>query len=463
MLELSRDACPPPPGPLVCPPGAISDNEPACADEYVDNTNGGCNSDPNVFTNLPCGTDVAVCGTYGNYLFQGGQYRDTDWYQITVTQNETLTWCVEGEAPTLAAILDGTGGCAGLSALDVQVGNTRQQFCCTANVGPGTYWLFVSTQGFTGVPCGSKYVAHLTGHNCPNQCHALAIQCPEDHPAIGYAGYNLPFALCNVGTCADSFRVSIADLYGWGGPLHTTVFLNPGQCDTFYVNFVVPVPCDPGTLNIVKFIASAVGDPSVIDSCQTRLICTGTTPVQFSDLSAEPGRGTVDVSWQAAIEGGTVFRVFRSGLRFGDYQPVSEEIQKTTGRTYHFVDQGLKPSTEYFYKIGYLESSKWRYSEMFRVITPAAVFAINRIAPNPTSGFTRIDYEIPRGGQVNLDLFNLQGEKVRRLLDVRKEAGSGSATWDGRNDRGESLPAGAYFMRLVADGRMLTRRIVIIH
>jgi len=80
------------------------------------------------------------------------------------------------------------------------------------------------------------------------------------------------------------------------------------------------------------------------------------------------------------------------------------------------------------------------------------------IAPNPVaaaagSGSARIQYELPRATHVRLDVYDVRGARLRRLVDEVRPAGASSATWDGRDDRGRAARAGLYFVHLVADGR----------
>lgn len=166
--SLTIDRCPPPCN-TDCPPGAIAENEPACFDEYVDATNGGCNSIPPVFTDLPCNDEgVTVCGTYGNYLFQGAQFRDTDWYSINITSPTVLDVCVCGQGPTQLAILDAATGCDLITLVCGSVfGSPGEAACCQVPLNPGQYWIFVGTQGFAGTPCGTPYTMTISGYNCP--------------------------------------------------------------------------------------------------------------------------------------------------------------------------------------------------------------------------------------------------------------------------------------------------------
>ncbi len=80
VLDVFERDCPPP---VECPAGAIQEGE-GCAQTYDDHFNGGCNSTPNIFSNVNCapGT-IVICGTvFNGYTSSGGGMRDTDWYQL---------------------------------------------------------------------------------------------------------------------------------------------------------------------------------------------------------------------------------------------------------------------------------------------------------------------------------------------------------------------------------------------
>jgi flagellar hook assembly protein FlgD len=58
---------------------------------------------------------------------------------------------------------------------------------------------------------------------------------------------------------------------------------------------------------------------------------------------------------------------------------------------------------------------------------------------------------------VQLEIFNVLGQRVRTLLHATREAGQHEILWNGANDAGERLAAGVYIMRLRA-GKMTTAR-----
>ncbi|MEE9130400.1 MAG: hypothetical protein V3T84_10300, partial [Phycisphaerales bacterium] len=64
-----------------CGSGDVAEGEPCLVDNDVDDTNGGCNSDPAVFADGAC--SLTICGTASTYVDAGGNnVRDTDWYLL---------------------------------------------------------------------------------------------------------------------------------------------------------------------------------------------------------------------------------------------------------------------------------------------------------------------------------------------------------------------------------------------
>lgn len=71
-------------------------------------------------------------------------------------------------------------------------------------------------------------------------------------------------------------------------------------------------------------------------------------------------------------------------------------------------------------------------------------------APNPFNPATTIRFEVPAGGgRATVAVHDLRGRRVRLLLDAERDAGPHAIRWDGTDDRGGRLPAGAYCCRLV--------------
>jgi hypothetical protein len=159
----------------------------------VDTVNGGCNSNPNVFSPIACGE--SVCGT----VAQGFGFRDTDWYAFVVPagsdQNRTFT--VAANFPFVIGFVD-TNNCATASALDPFAtgfpGQTAEVTRCFA---PGTWWAFVSVNGGPDIPCDGSavYSATLT---CGGPCTTIGACCFPD--ASCQDGLDAPGCAANGGT-----------------------------------------------------------------------------------------------------------------------------------------------------------------------------------------------------------------------------------------------------------------------
>jgi hypothetical protein len=82
--------------------------------------------------------------------------------------------------------------------------------------------------------------------------------------------------------------------------------------------------------------------------------------------------------------------------------------------------------------------------------------------PNPMVKCTGISFTIPKGGLVDISVYDLQGRKVRTALHEFREAGTHAAFWDGRGDDRQFVKNGVYLIRLSApDGRRSSQKIVL--
>jgi hypothetical protein len=70
--------------------------------------------------------------------------------------------------------------------------------------------------------------------------------------------------------------------------------------------------------------------------------------------------------------------------------------------------------------------------------------------PNPFNSGTRIPFHLHRKAGVRLEIHNLQGRKIRTLVDTEMPAGRHTASWDLTDDGRNSVAAGIYFIVLHA-------------
>jgi hypothetical protein len=93
---------------------------------------------------------------------------------------------------------------------------------------------------------------------------------------------------------------------------------------------------------------------------------------------------------------------------------------------------------------------------------PKSAFTFAPITPNPIKASTKIVYSLPQPGKVNLSVFNILGQQVATLVDGNQAAGSHTASWKLRDDKGTMVPNGIYFFKLTANGQTITRRAMVV-
>jgi hypothetical protein len=79
--------------------------------------------------------------------------------------------------------------------------------------------------------------------------------------------------------------------------------------------------------------------------------------------------------------------------------------------------------------------------------------------PDPSVGSTRLRFGLPAAGRVRLEILDVAGRRVWHNEDDRP-AGEHTWLWNGEADRGGSVGAGLYFVRLVTPSGTRTARLV---
>ena len=68
--------------------------------------------------------------------------------------------------------------------------------------------------------------------------------------------------------------------------------------------------------------------------------------------------------------------------------------------------------------------------------------------PNPFNPVTTIRYAVASQSPVELTIYNVRGQKVRRLVSESKSPGRYTVNWDGTSDQGTRVASGVYFYRI---------------
>ena len=97
----------------------------------------------------------------------------------------------------------------------------------------------------------------------------------------------------------------------------------------------------------------------------------------------------------------------------------------------------------------------WMDSDILLSLDPSPIatgFRLNGPFPNPFNPSTVISYELPYDLNIEINIFNLLGRKVRSLLNEIRPAGKGATIWDGKTESGHLASGGVYFISVQVRG-----------
>jgi hypothetical protein len=162
------------PDPCALPSAGASEGE-GCGNS----TNPGCLEDQTTVAATTLALDTATSGTF----WADNNFRDVDWYKFTITASSQVTMKLWSASNTIMRLYSGNP-CTGLQLLASNTASACPQtltFCTT----PGTYYLALAIDGFTGAPCGSgafnDYV--VKAETAPANCSPLlGTECTNPGP-----------------------------------------------------------------------------------------------------------------------------------------------------------------------------------------------------------------------------------------------------------------------------------------
>ncbi len=89
-------------------------------------------------------------------------------------------------------------------------------------------------------------------------------------------------------------------------------------------------------------------------------------------------------------------------------------------------------------------------------------FQVSQNYPNPFNPSTTIEYYLTQRATVTVDIYNILGQRIRRLRDRLQPAGDHQIQWDGTNANGERVGSGLYFCRVQAGNQAVAIKMVLL-
>jgi len=278
------------------------------------------------------------------------------------------------------------------------------------------------------------------------------------------SGYTITFAFNNSGGTNTGFEIKIPfGAIGANSSHSIQIFAFVVSATAYFSNVTVPGNVGADNLGFEPNFGSISGGP--YHTADISL------PVQAVSLVAITGNSKVTLVWETGSEFNNAgFEIYRKAQDETDFKYIAgyqtnPELRglgtSSHGKRYTYTDENVKGGATYVYKIYAVDFNGNR--QEFGSITANVVaeipnkYVLYQNYPNPFNPGTEIRFDLPKSGNVKLEIFNSLGEKVAVLYDGFMEAGYGKVVrWNANG-----FPSGVYYYRLTADGFVDVKKMVL--
>ena len=153
---------------------------------------------------------------------------------------------------------------------------------------------------------------------------------------------------------------------------------------------------------------------------------------------------------------------------------ISDVVEYYTPDNSHTFSN-LEYNTPYFFRVATMVGqNEWSYYSEVVTATIELVgndndealiplsFDLRQNFPNPFNPSTNITYVIPEISNVNLIIYDLNGQSVKEVVSGSVRAGVHTVNWNGTNDNGGKVSAGMYFYKINTGKYSSTNKMILL-
>lgn len=292
----------------------------------------------------------------------------------------------------------------------------------------------------------------------------VCVTCPPTlHEAVEAGTPKLlQFPFCNCGPTTDTYYWCVSDDLGWQPATCDSVVLAPGACYTASVLLAVPGSAALGDTNTVRFHVYPGQAPEQRQDCLVRVPVIppviSVVMARFEAISTPEG---VALNWETATETNhSHFDVFRSESQNGGFSKLNTQPVRGEGKSYSFTDGAAVDGASYWYRLEAVDRFGVRQLAGNVSVTVDArpkAFALAQNYPNPFMSHTAFRLDVPTPTDVSVRIFDATGRLVKTMANGLLNGGRYTYEWNGKDDSGNNVAAGFYFLR--AESKDFTRTV----
>jgi photosystem II stability/assembly factor-like uncharacterized protein len=255
------------------------------------------------------------------------------------------------------------------------------------------------------------------------------------------------------GTTEDLLRV-------WGNAPNNAHAVGSGGTILKYDGQTWASMASPTPRTLKSVCGNSTGDVFAVGDAGIILYLTPSVPV-FVELFEAVTIGTeVGLEWRVrTTDPVDAFVIRRIEINTGDHDSFRFSADKESAR-----DTSVEPGEAYRYALTTkLTSGSQVTSQWVTVTIPPVATELASVYPNPFNPSITIRYRVGSPSPVNISIYDVRGVLIRRLVDQPSHRSGGFETsWDGSDHDGMRTASGVYFCNLESNGRVKTRRIVLV-
>lgn len=390
----------------------------------------------------PTDPDILYAGTHKLYRTMNAA---VSWQAIS----DDVTW---GGAISAIAV-------SGLSPHTIYTGSSDGRLCRTTD--GGANWMDADN----GLPFG-RYITRITIH-------------PSDSSVVyatysGYATGQHVFRTCDGGSSWTNISSNLPDI-----PVNA-IAINPVPPYNLYVGTDLGVFESPddgttwlvannGLANVVIqdlfFHTDKSGNFQLVAASHGRgmfITVSSVVPVELSQFQAENLGRIVTLEWHTESETNSVcFEIQRQSdsTGFATIGTLPAAGTSTVHQEYHFVDRKIERPGNYTYRLKQIDTNGgYSFSKQVDVDLSHAFKQLKLWPnyPNPFNATTMIRYQIPEPQHVQVKIFNVEGQLVKKILDEYQHAGIHTIPW-----KAGTIPSGVYLCCITANNMQQTLKVML--
>jgi len=308
-----------------------------------------------------------------------------------------------------------------------------------------------------------------------NLAQSISIVCPRDtvlNSEVEEEVYNLDgFTIHNRGYSSRRYDYSVssvgpATLDDAGNPASLSgttpvleqgeSYMPPGAC------LIIPSIREPG-IQEVSYTVSPSEYPDSSGTNSTIITYEPPVSVAFQSFEAVSRAGGIRLKWVVSNPDNIIeYNIYRSDDEGANFEIIGSGY-RAGENSLEYLDPDAEPGIDYVYRIGAVEAGGEEIFSLFQYARLIPLKAhLKQNWPNPFNPSTRIEFTLPSAQNLRLNIYDVNGKLIRRLVDTKVSRGVNIVEWDGKNDKGKSVNSGVYYYRILSGKFSETKKMILL-